>query len=249
MSKERAPKVLPLTTAALGGLAVHYFIKDRGSQRRLAQSEAEKQAAKQRAADMEKLAMRDSLTGLYTRRGLQEAYEGLQKANEGLQKASSHDRASDAEPHSKASKHSLLLLDIDHFKEVNDTLGHDGGDQILCGIANVLKTRSRPRDVPSRLAGEDPEYAVRWGGEEMALLLPRASEKDAIEVAEEIRQLIEEQEDQVTQVTASFGVVELDLGLPLEDNVDLADKALYAAKRHGRNQVVSYSSLTEDIAA
>jgi diguanylate cyclase (GGDEF)-like protein len=203
-----------------------------------AEQEKRAQAAEENLSAMEELAMRDSLTGLYTRRALEQTYKGLQTAKE-------RERASDAKSDDKASRHSMLLIDIDHFKSVNDTLGHDVGDNVLEHVANSIKTR-RQRDVPTRLSDDDSGHATRWGGEEMALLLPRANEQDAVKVAEEIRRSIEED----GEVTVSIGVVELELDQSLKTNVALADKALYTAKEAGRNQVVAYSSLpTTGIAA
>jgi diguanylate cyclase (GGDEF)-like protein len=219
MSKERAPKQLSPVAATIGGLAVGYFIKSVASQRRVMQAEA-------RANRMEELAKRDPLTGLYNRRALASAYMGLQTA-------SAYERRSHDIEGGDSDQHSLIVFDIDHFKQFNDTRGHGKGDKVLRGVAHTLMTRNgraRERDVP-----------VRMGGEEMSLLLPRAAKGDALAIAEELRGLIEQQGiAEGDQVTASFGVVELNLERSLDYNVDLADQALYAAKQQGRNQVVAY---------
>jgi len=136
---------------------------------------------------------------------------------------------------------SLIMLDIDHFKKINDTYGHEAGDLVLKEFANILRQEGRETDLP-----------VRWGGEEMMLLLPETDIEGAKGKAEQIRQKVENHEfSQVGKVTASFGVSYIkDIGTEMEgtslDRISLssslvksADKALYEAKEGGRNRVVS----------
>ncbi|MEM1249611.1 MAG: GGDEF domain-containing protein [Acidobacteriota bacterium] len=125
---------------------------------------------------------------------------------------------------------SVLLLDIDRFKRVNDTYGHELGDQVLKNLAKVLKERSHQAD------GE----VCRIGGEEFALLLPLV-EPEAVDFAEELRQQIATTRLEASlrkPITASFGVAEV---MPRATNLDealrRADAALYKAKRDGRNRV------------
>jgi diguanylate cyclase (GGDEF)-like protein len=135
---------------------------------------------------------------------------------------------------------SLLLLDIDHFKRVNDAHGHQIGDDVLIGFASILKSNARKIDV-----------VARYGGEELVIILPETNENSAYVVAEKLRKLIESHEFDISDgkklnVTASFGVSSLNM--LAEDIIDksrqiikLADDALYRAKESGRNTVVLFS--------
>ncbi|MGA2828297.1 MAG: GGDEF domain-containing protein [Streptosporangiaceae bacterium] len=123
----------------------------------------------------------------------------------------------------------LLLLDLDHFKQVNDQYGHAAGDQVLAGVGTALRSVLRARD-----------FAGRNGGEEFAVLLPDTDIAAALEIAERIRVAIAEVTLPGTDVpvTVSIGVA----GFPghastLERLDRLADAALYVAKRQGRNRV------------
>jgi diguanylate cyclase (GGDEF) domain len=221
MSKERLPKALSHSAAAAGGLAVGYLLQ----RRKLNQVHQDKQAAEFRALRMHgaiEQAQVDDVTGLQRREALANDYEKLV--------AASHQRKRSGEQFDdpKANKHSLLLLDLDHFKKVNDQQGHNKGDEVLGMVASIVIDRVRERDL-----------VVRWGGEEIAVLLPRATEDDAIDIAEDLRESIAD----AGQVTASFGVTEINLDSSLKDNFESVDQALYAAKEAGRNRVVPYSSL------
>ncbi|OGT14020.1 MAG: hypothetical protein A2342_01575 [Gallionellales bacterium RIFOXYB12_FULL_54_9] len=124
----------------------------------------------------------------------------------------------------------LLMLDIDHFKRINDTFGHDEGDRVLRHIARVLRQAIRAGNVIARV-----------GGEEFAVLLPGAARSEAMEVAERIRFSIESEsylcQGGKLDVTVSIGVCDVDGALPMEDSYRAADKALYIAKQQGRNRV------------
>ncbi|MDR6551990.1 diguanylate cyclase [Paenibacillus qinlingensis] len=131
---------------------------------------------------------------------------------------------------------SVLMMDIDHFKKINDTYGHLVGDGVLHHVASVLK----------RYAGEDAIVA-RYGGEEFILLLLRKDAQESAAVAEEVREVLKEEpyrkESLTVKITASIGVAEysptLEYGtMVLEDMVSRADHALYRAKASGRNRVV-----------
>lgn len=124
---------------------------------------------------------------------------------------------------------SLVLFDIDNFKDINDTYGHDVGDEVLKAIASVLQENTRGTDL-----------AGRWGGEEFLVLLPQADEKVSMNVAEKLRLAIETlQHSEISQVTASFGVTQFMEGDDVNNLVKRADQALYKAKERGRNQVVT----------
>src|SRR5262249_13046600 len=125
---------------------------------------------------------------------------------------------------------SLLVADLDFFKRVNDTFGHDAGDQVLRRFADVLRLQSRQTDVVGRL-----------GGEEFAVLLPETSGRSAQEAAKRIVEAcrditIDEQDGRVT-CSCSIGIAEaIRSDVSLEEILRRADQALYEAKREGRNR-------------
>ncbi len=126
---------------------------------------------------------------------------------------------------------SLVMIDIDWFKRINDTHGHLAGDMVLKGIATLIKTRIRREDV-----------LARFGGEEFALLLPEINQKGAAVLAEKLRKVVEKQQftfdAQVIPVTISAGVASIGKRVDEpEELVKLADVRLYEAKAGGRNQV------------
>lgn len=127
---------------------------------------------------------------------------------------------------------SVLMLDIDHFKRVNDTFGHDAGDEVLRAVAEVLRSR--------------PGLAARLGGEEFAVLLEGWDLLDAYQEAERLRQLVLQRPiavcGRVIPVTVSIGVAEHGHGQTVDRLLKQADVALYAAKTGGRNRVVAAQS-------
>lgn len=132
------------------------------------------------------------------------------------------------------SPFTLALLDIDHFKSINDTYGHDAGDEVLSKVAQTLSQRLRQRDV-----------LARWGGEEFILLLPETAIEGALVVCEELRQSLMqlqiEYNKQQIHVTATLGLAQLDdVHLELLRWHSAADIALYQGKKTGRNKVVLY---------
>jgi two-component system cell cycle response regulator len=124
---------------------------------------------------------------------------------------------------------SLILYDIDDFKKVNDTYGHNIGDEVLKNIAKISTENVREHDS-----------ITRWGGEEFIVLLPETDIDGATQVAQKIRESIEEYEDSETpQITSSFGVVQLEYEDTKESFIKRADDALYEAKKTGKNKVVT----------
>ena len=165
-------------------------------------------------------AMEDGLTGLLNRRAFD-----LELARA----ISNADR--------RTGKLALLLLDLDHFKKLNDTYGHPAGDAALRGTAQTLARLLRKGDV-----------AARYGGEEFVVILPEADAAGAAPLAERIRQAVEAQqlvfEGARLAVTASFGLaVWPGDGKTQEALLAAADRALYAAKQAGRNRVVPAATL------
>ena len=147
-----------------------------------------------------KEAMYDELTGILNRRGI------------------------DIKVKEMEDKGSILFFDIDHFKMVNDTYGHEFGDYVLKEIGEILKNYFRKSDVVGR-----------WGGEEFIAILPNTEYKDALIVAEKLRQIIEKHNFKGKKITVSIGISEYKGNLL--DNLKKADEALYEAKRSGRNQI------------
>ncbi len=130
---------------------------------------------------------------------------------------------------------SVLFFDIDHFKSINDTYGHDVGDSVLRKVAETIMKNVREGDT-----------VARWGGEEMVASLLGATSTDAVAKAESIRQKISEltfAESADLKVTISIGVATNFADCDLETLMKNADLALYNAKRTGRNKVVDFSQI------
>jgi diguanylate cyclase (GGDEF)-like protein len=157
-------------------------------------------------------AVTDGLTGLKNHRAFQESLHSAAQMAERLQQPLS-----------------LVMFDIDHFKQFNDTYGHPAGDELLRQVAQVLRESARAYDV-----------AARYGGEEFALLLPNTALEQAVQVAERLRQQIRAIENPHAPVSASFGVATYRRGTPPATLVYEADAALYRAKRGGRDRVCVY---------
>lgn len=127
---------------------------------------------------------------------------------------------------------SVVIFDIDFFKKVNDTFGHNAGDEILQQVAKVAEESLRTTDI-----------IARWGGEEFLIFLPDTNEQQAFEVGESVRQNIAQKITSPTSITCSFGVCQFQREMDLTRLVGLADKALYFAKENGRNQVIAYNNI------
>jgi diguanylate cyclase (GGDEF)-like protein len=159
--------------------------------------------------------IRDSLTGLFNRVYMQDTLE---------RHCSIHDR-------DETSPLAAVMIDLDHFKEVNDRYGHGAGDEVLRQIAQLLRDNVRESDVP-----------VRYGGEEFILFLVGASAFGAAEHGERIRASVEQHDFQVADglklpITASLGVALRERYESLDSLIRRADLALYRAKEGGRNRV------------
>jgi diguanylate cyclase len=128
---------------------------------------------------------------------------------------------------------SLLVVDVDRFKEINDAYGHAVGDQVLRGVAQILRARIKGVDI-----------AARVGGDEFAILLPDTAAAGARALAEKIRSTLFQarlrrtgSDEQIGQVSISVGVAHSAEVINLDQFMQKADGALYAAKREGRNRV------------
>lgn len=179
-----------------------------------------------RHAEADAASRRDALTGLGNRHHLEEELRKLW-----------------ASPEDQVSPVSIVLIDIDHFKKLNDRYGHNAGDLCLKRVAAMLTAELR----------NSRDHAVRFGGEEFLLLLPKLDMVGAMRVAERIRRTIEKaaipNEGSETRgvVTASFGVAASSIAdLTAVELISAADSALYAAKHKGRNQVWPPLARSED---
>lgn len=124
----------------------------------------------------------------------------------------------------------VMITDIDFFKQVNDTYGHDGGDKVLIYLVDTIKQVIRSSD-----------YVIRWGGEEFIVILQGCPMANAKNIAESIRQKIETGDSGVCKITISIGISSYD-GTDYHKAITCADKALYEAKNNGRNRVVCYKN-------
>lgn len=162
--------------------------------------------------EVQRLLLTDSLTGIYNRRYFDLRMEKL------IPQAKQ-----------KGAPLTIMMLDIDHFKQVNDTHGHQFGDDVLKRMAQLINSEIRKTDA-----------LVRMGGEEFAVLLPETKLQEGILIANRLRQLIEEApfvyDEKRSFVTISIGIG-LYAGEPLEQFIEKVDQALYEAKKAGRNQV------------
>lgn len=135
----------------------------------------------------------------------------------------------------KNSPLSLILCDIDWFKNINDTYGHAAGDKVLINFSNVIEAALRTEDV-----------FIRIGGEEFVILLPYNDQTEAMQTAERLRETLNAHsinlELDSINISASFGVTQIDLSKDIDTNINFADIALYEAKRTGRNKVVAYNN-------
>jgi len=170
---------------------------------------------KQLEERLERLATTDELTGLSNRR------DGVERLKSEIERARRDD-----------STFSMILLDIDHFKAVNDRFGHDVGDRILTDVAELLKGRSRSTDTASR-----------WGGEEFALVLPGTARDGAVRFAEELLKRMDGiRTPDGRGISASFGVVDYREDESASELVKRADRMMYRAKHAGRGRVETESA-------
>ena len=179
--------------------------------------EIQKRELEQANRELCDLATTDGLTGLKNHRAFQERLQG---------------DCETAERHQTPL--SLLLLDVDHFKQFNDTFGHPAGDAVLKQVARLLEHTMR-----------DCDFVARYGGEEFVVVLPQTDQAGALRAAERCRAAVENADWDCRAVTASFGVATLSLDCTGSDAlIAAADQALYAAKFNGRNQVMHSCSFS-----
>lgn len=171
------------------------------------------QAATDQAINLQETSQRDGLTGLYNRHYFDEQISSEVACARRFERPLS-----------------LLLIDVDFFKKINDTYGHQGGDQVLRIVAFKLLKMLRPSDT-----------LARYGGEEFALILPHLDKQESITVAERLRRIIEKEiilvDEKEIKITVSIGVSAFAKGDSPAQLIKDADGALYLAKREGRNRV------------
>ena len=161
------------------------------------------------------LSKTDPLTKLSNRRDLRDKFRKVLK-----------------ELHSKQVELSLIMCDIDYFKKINDTYGHDCGDKVLIRVAEVLKFNLRDSDI-----------IARYGGEEFIIILPKSCAEDSMKAAEDMRKRIQEEvfdyNGIIFNVTMSFGIYNFKSDASYSNCIKKADEALYKAKKIGRNKVIA----------
>ena len=156
------------------------------------------------------LSRTDPLTGLLNRRVL------MERMDQEVQKYNRYQ-----------TPFSILFIDVDHFKMINDTFGHDKGDRVLKLIGSLMNQHTRSTDV-----------CVRWGGEEFMVLAVNTDLKNSLQLAEHFRSAIENYDFEIgRKVTVSIGVSSVNKGQNKEEMIKVADKALYTAKATGRNRI------------
>lgn len=175
---------------------------------------------KRQNRELERLATRDSLTGCLNRRSFFERFDKEWKSVSGYSNGLSG-----------------MMVDIDHFKSINDKFGHSMGDEVLRRVAACLQETVRPQDI-----------VCRYGGEEFSILLPDTDMDEAEQLAEKIRQAIQALQFPSLSVTSSLGIscTSQSAATP-QDLLDQADKCLYVAKRNGRNQVIRWDRVPADL--
>ena len=171
-----------------------------------------KKKIEEKNRELREQSMRDALTSLFNRRRIDELLTDL------YQKAERYD-----------SSFTIILIDIDRFKDINDNYGHDVGDAVLKRLSSILSDNIRDVDI-----------CGRWGGEEFLVMCPQTKLPHAHKLAERLRGIIVQTDfGRDFRLTASFGVAEYGKGLTLKELLKNADVRLYKAKRAGRNRVVA----------
>ena len=162
--------------------------------------------------ELERMTMYDQLTNAFNRNKIMElCVEGTKQLKE--------------------KDTGIMIMDIDFFKKVNDTYGHNTGDDILKSLVKMIKSCIRSSDC-----------VIRWGGEEFVVLLPDCTLDELKEIAERIRRTVEMCDKNVCKFTVSIGITKYN-GFDYVKSINNADKALYYAKEHGRNQVTIYENI------
>ena len=126
-------------------------------------------------------------------------------------------------------RYAVMMVDIDHFKAINDQHGHDTGDRILQRIAEIMKSRIRVQGT-----------VARWGGEEFLVIVESVTRNKSASIAESLRNRVEQGTGETVKTTISIGVAHSDSGQTADQILKRADEGLYAAKNSGRKKVVTF---------
>jgi len=177
-------------------------------------------------SDLKELANRDSLTGLLNRRAFHELASQMLKS-----------------AHRKKESTAFFMIDLDHFKRVNDRYGHLEGDHVLKVVADTVIATARENDI-----------VARHGGEEFVIAIQGVDEAESLVAAERLRTAIADITRTPCKITASIGIAAFtpeshkrEASQILEEMIDHADRALYAAKKQGRNRVCHFNSLQHEV--
>ena len=188
----------------------------------ITEQELAKIELEEQRVELERLSQTDALTGVYNRRSLVSTLEAQ------------------IERHKRyATPLSVIMLDLDHFKRINDNYGHASGDDVLRIVSKILKQHVRETD-----------FVCRYGGEEFSIILSDTGIDEGVALAERLRHIIEEahipiSENERIDFTCSIGIAEYDKSIRNSDTlIAVADEALYKAKRQGRNKVVLAKKLS-----
>jgi len=206
---------LPGAVLLLGLITMYFLRRLEIEQLRLVAAKQQLQALN---VQLQELSDSDPLTGLYNRRAMQA------RIGQELDRIARH-----------GGVISLLMVDIDHFKTVNDNWGHNSGDEVLVEFARMCKSATRNLDMVSR-----------WGGEEFAILLAQAGHTEALQFAQRLRREVAGRAFPVADlqaevhITASIGISTIRESVPATQWIEQADRALYEAKRSGRNCVRAF---------
>ena len=196
------------------------------TERKAAEDELARQTSELRRlhAELELLANHDGLTGLYNWRAFYEYAGQMLKT-----------------AHRRQEHTTLLMIDLDHFKQINDRFGHAEGDRVLQAVASTLKATARENDI-----------VARHGGEEFVVAALGLNEAESLVAAERLRAAVAAIENMKTRISASIGIATLapqaqkhETRRLLAELLDQADQALYTAKRNGRNRVCHFNRLAD----
>ncbi|MDA3810450.1 MAG: GGDEF domain-containing protein [Spirochaetaceae bacterium] len=194
------------------GFVIFIIMQSQILTRKVTQSFTQREILAQSRDKFRYASITDSLTGLYNVRYLQQS----------LEKEMLHSIES-------GNPLSVIMADVDNFKNYNDTWGHKQGDEVLKKIAEIIKKSAREHDSP-----------CRYGGEEFSVILPATSLADAAEVSERIRlrfEMAEDTDERMHGITVSIGVAQFKEGETADNIIERADRALYVAKENGKNRV------------
>ncbi len=220
---KRSEKELAEPNSSLETIVTHLLASTKSIQasmgmmrQQIQDSRHEINALQERLEKISEEAMTDSLTGLVNRKGLTKAIEAAISSIGEL-----------------TSSPCILMIDIDNFKNINDTHGHLLGDNVIKVVGDTLNNQTKGKDT-----------AARYGGEEFCVLLPETDLQGAVKLAESIRQIVEntrikraKSQEEICRITVSIGVTRYRLKEPISDFFERADKALYRSKHDGRNLV------------